>query len=431
MSDFNAIYLVLLFLCLVLSAFFSSSETAFIALQRIRVKHLVSTEVSGAARIAKMMERPERFLATILLGNNLINTAAAALGTIIALSIFSDMWGEGNAVLIATIGVTILLLIFGEITPKTIATQHAERMALLYIRPIEGISWLLSPFATVLSWIGSGLSKIVGGTPVPKSLVSEEEIHTVISMGLEEGTVEEAEAEMLHKVFEFGDRPVREAMVPRPDIAWLEQGMKLSDFLGIYRQQPYSRFPVYEDNLDNVVGVLSIKDVLMAQANGSIDEESNIDDLVRPVYFAPETKRIGELFAEMRQKNYRIAVVVDEFGGTAGIANLEGLVEEIVGRLGDEFAAAGEEFEVINEHTFLIDGGMHVREANDELDLHLPLGNYETVAGFVLSLLGHIPKQGEQLRHANLKLVIAEMQGVKIEKILVTKEEDATSSSQI
>jgi len=414
----ETLYLVLLFVCLLLSAFFSSSETAFIALQRIRVEHMVNTKVNGADRVSRMLQRPAKLLSTILLGNNFVNTAATALATLLAIRVWGEQWG----ILIATIGLTIFLLVFCETTPKTIATQHAERLSLVLARPIEVISWLFTPFVIVLSWIVSGFSKLAGGAPVPRSLVSEEEIRTMISVGHKEGTVEKDEAEMLHKVFDFGDRPVREVMVPRPEVVCIEQGSKLADFLSLYAESPLSRLPVYQENMDNVVGILSIKDVLMAQAKGTISNQSTIDDLVRPAYFTPETKRINELFAEMRDKNYRMAVVVDEYGGTAGIVSLSRLVEEIVGPVGDELAAIEKEYEVINEYTFQIDGSMRIEEANEEMELELPEGEYETVAGFVLELLGHIPKTGEQLRYKGLKIVITKMRGLKIEEILLTKE---------
>ena len=425
MSGIETLYLVvLLIVCLLLSAFFSSSETAFISLQRIRVQHLVDTKVRGAKRVARMMERPEKFLSTVLLGNNFVNTAAAALATFLAISIWGEQWG----LLIATIAVTIVLLIFCETTPKTIATRHAERLSLTFVGPIEALSWLLTPFVVALSWIASGFSKLFGGTPVPRSLATEEEIRTMISVGHKEGTVEEEEAEMLHKVFDFGNRPVSEVIVPRTEVVWVEKGTKLADFLNLYAQSPLSRFPVYEDNMDNVVGILSVKDIVMAQAKGTISDESVIDDLIRPAYFAPETKRISELFAEMRDKNYRMTVVVDEFGGTAGIVSLSRLVEEIVGPVGDELAAIEKEYEPINEYTFSIDGGMRIEEANEEMDLDLPEGDYETVAGFVLDLLGHIPKQGERLKYKKMKIVITEMRGMKIEKILLTKEKHAATA---
>jgi len=303
----------------------------------------------------------------------------------------------------------------------------------MFARPIQVVSWLFTPFVFVLSWIASGFTKLFGGTPVPRSLISDEEIRTMISVGHREGTVEESEAKMLNKVFDFGDRPVREVMVPRPEVESIEQGSTIADFLTMYAESPLSRFPVYQENMDNVVGILSVKDVLMAHAKGTITNESLIDELIRPAYFTPETKRISELFAEMRDKNYRMAVVVDEFGGTAGIVSLSRLLEEIVGPVGDELAAVEKDYEIINEYTFQIDGSMRIEEANEEMGLELPEGeDYETVAGFVLHLLGHIPKANEQLKYKNMKLVMTEMRGLKIEKILLTKEKresDATPPS--
>ena len=419
----EALYLVILFVCLLLSAFFSSSETAFISLQRFRVEHMVETKVRGAKRVARMIERPEKFLSTILLGNNLVNTAAAALATALAIS----AWGEEQGLLIATIGVTITLLIFAETTPKTIATRHAEKLSLLFVRPIEVFAWLFTPIVAGLSWIASGVTKLVGGTPLHKSPVSEEEIRAMITVGHKDGAVEEAEAEMLHKVFEFGDRPVNEVIVPRPEVVSVEQGTTLADFLAIYAESPLSRFPVYKENMDNVIGILSVKDVLMALAKDTVTKESTIDELIRPAYFTPETKRISELFAEMRDKNYRMCVVVDEYGGTAGIVSLSRLMEEVLGPVGDELAAAEKEYETIDEHTFQIDGGMRIEEANEEMGLGLPEGDYETVAGFVLHLLGYIPKRGQQLRYKGLKLVITKMRGRKIDEILLTREKRAAT----
>jgi putative hemolysin len=253
----------------------------------------------------------------------------------------------------------------------------------------------------------------------------------MISMGHKEGEVEEAEAEMLHKVFDFGNRSVREVMVPRPEVVSIEQGSTLADFFTLYAQSPRSRFPVFQENMDNVVGILSVKDMLMAVAKGTLTEESTIDDLVRPAYFAPETKNIGELFVEMRDENYRMCVAIDEFGGTAGIVSLSRLVEEIVGEVGDELAAVEKDYEVINEYTFQVDGGMRIEEANEEMELELPEGDYETVAGLILNLLGHIPKLNDQIRYKGLKLVVTEIRGRKIEKILLTKERQAEAAKEV
>jgi putative hemolysin len=418
LSSTEALYTVLLVACIILSAFFSGSETAFISLQKIRLEYLVSTKVRGARRVARMVERPEKFLSTVLLGNTFVNTATAALATALAI----ERWPE-YGILISTAATTVILLIFAETTPKTVAAHHNERFSLLAVRPLELISWLFTPFVFVLSWIASGLTRISGGEPVPRSLATADEIRNMITVGHKEGTVEENEAKMLAKVFDFGDRPVREVTIPRPEVIAIEYNSPISEFLALYAESPISRFPVFQDNMDNVLGILSIKDVLMGLAKGEITRESLVNDLVRPAYFTPETKLINELFAEMRDNNYRVAVVIDEFGGTEGIVSLSRLVEEIVGPVGDELAAAEKDYEVINSYTFQVDGGMRIEEINSEMGLDLlESDEYETIAGFILSLLGHIPKQGEQIRFKNVKMVITRMKSRKIEEVLLTKE---------
>ncbi len=418
MTNIDILYLILFFLCLVLSGFFSSSEVAFVSLQKLRLRHLANTEGGAAREVASMAEKPERLLTTILLGNNLVNTAAAALATIIAMSALA----EGYAVLVATAGVTILLLVFGEVFPKTVATRYGERMALFYATPMKMLIWVLFPIATIFVWTADKLARLVGASPVRQVLVSEDEIRTAVSVGAEEGTLIEAEAKMVERVFRFGDRQVDEVMTPRPDIKWVEKGTKLSEFLATYVESPHSRFPVYEETIDTVVGVLWIKDVLIAQAKGAIQQDSIVDQLARRAYFVPESKPIAELFTELQESRGQLAMVVDEFGGTAGMVTLERLLEEIVGEFGDELAKAKKSYETIDENSFQIDGGMRVDDANEKLGLELLEGEYETVAGFVLNVLGHIPKEGEQLKYNNLKLVITEMRGVKIGKVLITKE---------
>ena len=425
MDDADSWLLLAFLLCLALSAFFSSAEAAFISLPKLRIRYLVESGVKGARQLAKAADRPERFLATVLLGNNLVNVAAATLGTIMAVAAFGLPWGP----IIATVGVTALILVFGEVIPKTLAVHRAQRLSLLYINPVRVIEWCLYPFVLALDRIGLGFIKMVAETEEDRKLVSEGEIRSAISAGEDEGVVKEDEAEMLHKVFEFTDRPVSKIMIPRTEIAWVEQGTKLSDFLAIYVQTPYSRFPVYKDNTDNVVGILFAKDVLMKLTDNCASEEIVIDDLIRPAHFVPESKHLGELLTEMRDGGYHVVIVVDEFGGIAGMVTLGQLTEEIVGDIRHELIKEDKDFVVTGDNVFQLDGGFRVEEANDELGLELPLGDYETVAGFILSCLGRIPRQGEQLKYRNLKFVITEMRGVKIEKVMVTREKDATPAS--
>ena len=416
------IYIILFIICVVLSFFFSSAETAFISIQKFRLEHMLSSRVKGAKRVAKIISRPEKLLSTVLLGTNLVNTTAAALITSLTISI----WGS-SGVWYATIGVTVILLIFAETTPKTIANRHAERISFAYSRPLEVISWLFTPFVLALSWVASVLSRLAGGAPVPRSLVSVEEIRTMISVGHRESTVQEHAAKLLHKVFEFGDISAYEVMVPRTEVVAIEQGSTIASLLNTYIKTPFSRFPVFKESMDNVVGILSVKDVLMALAKSAVDNLSTVDDLVRPAYFTPKTKRINELFVEMSDKNYRMCIVVDEFGGTDGIVTLTRLVEEIVGEVGDEHVTSEKDFEIIDEYTFLIDGSMRIEDANEEMNMGLPEGKYETIAGFILNLLGHIPEESETITYKDMKLEITKMSGPKIEKILLTKGEQPKS----
>ena len=421
MDGINSLYLILLLIALGFAAFFCSAETAFIGMQKLRLEHLIETKNPRAKLVARIMERPEKFLATVLLGINFFETAVATLGTLIAIS----LWGENLGAALATVIVTLVTLVLAEYIPKTAAARYGEKIALSYAVPIVLISYVFYPFVYLLSHIGIRFSNLVDEEGKPKPTISEEEFRSMITVGHREGTVEKDAAEMLHNVFEFGDRPVSEVMIPRTEVIFVEKGSRLSDFLSLYAETPLSRFPVYQGKRDNVVGILSIKDVLMAQAKGNLDDESPIDDLIRPAYFTPENKLISKLFIEMRDSNQHMSVIVDEFGGTAGVVSINKLIEEIVGPVGDEMAGMEKDFEIINDYTFQVDGGMRVEEANEEMALGLPEGNYETVAGFVLHLMQRIPKQGEQLRYKDLKLVITRMRGVKIEEVLVTREKPA------
>ncbi len=414
-------WLILAFIvCLICAAFFSSAETAFLSLSKLRIRFLQEESFKGAKQLANAAERPGRYLATVLLGNNLANVAAATLGSVIAVAFLGLPWGP----IVATVGVTILILVFGEVIPKTISIHYAQRLSLYYITPITILQWCLYPFIWILERIGLGFKKIVSVNV--DTLVTEGEIRSAINIGEVEGVVGEGEAKMLHKIFEFTDRQVGKVMIPRTEIAWVEQGTRVNDFLAAYAQEiPYSRFPVYEDNTDNVVGILSVKDVLLQFTVGSTDNELIVDDLLRPAYFVPESKRLGELLTEMRDSGNQMVIVVDEFGGVAGMVTLSLLTEEIVGDIRHELTGGEEDFIATGDNTYQIDGGFRVEDANEELQLGLPLGDYETVAGFILNHLGRIPKQGEQFKYRILKFVVTEIRGVKIEKVMVTKEKDA------
>ena len=393
-------------------------------MSRLRVRYLQDSRVRGADELARILGRPERFLATVLLGNNIANIGAATLGTIMAIAAIGIHWGP----LAATIGVTTIVLVFGELLPKTVAVHHGEKLALNYVYPIRAFELAFLPFVVLLDKIGLGLRRLVTDAEEKSLLLSAGELRSVIDVGESEGLVEEGQAEMMHKVLEFANRSVSKVMVPRTEIAWVEQGTTLSEFLAIYAEKPFSRFPVYQDTTDNVIGVLSIKDVLMRLAAENEPENVLVDDVIRPAFFVPEGKPLGRLLSDMRDLGHHVALVVDEYGGVAGMVTLGLLTEEVVGDIKNELGTEDEDFVVTGTNTYQLDGGYRVEDANEELELGLPIGDYETVAGFVLSYMGRIPAEGEQLKYGALKLVITDMRGMKIEKVMVTKDVPGTST---
>lgn len=417
--DLSTLYFALLVPSLLLSAFFSSSEAAFLSLRKVRIRRLVEDAVPGAERVARMVDEPAKVLPTILLGNNLVNTAFAALATVIMVALI----GEGRGVLAATAASTIVLLVLGETLPKTVAIRHSERLFFLYARPLQLIELLLLPFAAALQLVNRFLAALLGSDA--RALFTEEEIKTAISIGMEEGSVDEEEGEMLENVFRFGDRQVREVMTPRTEIVQLETGTTLREFLSIYRDHYHTRFPVFEDDMENVVGTLSVKDVVSALAREDISGDAPVTTLLRPVVFVPDTKLVGQLFREMRGAGNQMAIAVDEYGGIAGLVTLKQLIEEIVGPVGEEGRQPEVEYEAIDENTYHIDGGMQIDEANDELDLGLPRGDYNTVAGFILEALGRIPVEGDHFHHDGLRLEVTHVRGMRIEKVMVTREQPA------
>jgi len=418
MGGLEVAYLVLSLAFLFVCAFFASAEIGFINLQRIRLKHLQEEGVHGAERVARLMEHPERFLSTVLTGVSFAETIVVALGTMFIVALL----GEGLGTPLAIVILALVLLVFAKVIPKTIAAQHPERIALLYSRTIELMSKLLHPLVIALSWVAARFTPITHSSTMPGALMSREEISTVISIGEEQGVVDEASAEMLRKVVGLGECQVREVMTPRTEAIWLEEGATLADFFKVYAESPAQRYPIYEGNYDNVKGILSIRDVLDALAKGSIDSKGSVADLARPVYFVPESKMVGELFNEMREEGYLMAVVVSEYGGTSGVVSIDQLIEEIVGEVKEELVGAKKAFEVVGERAYKIQGGMRIEEVNEQLDFGLPEGDYQTISGFALNLFGHLPTEGEQLVYGDLRLVVAEVKENKITWLFVTKE---------
>ena len=415
MDGSSVVWLILLVAALLFSAFFSGSEAAFLSLQRGSLAQLTRRGGKRADRVVRIAGQPEKLLPTVLTGNNLANTTAAVLGTALAASYLSP----NIAVIVATVVVTVVLLIFAETIPKTIAAKNSTRFAVAVVGPLQVSEMALFPAVWVLERLARGVGRIFGVSGA--AMVAEEEIRALIYVGREAGAVEPSEAEMLEQVFRFGDLQLREIMTPRTEIVSMENGATLEEFLSVYQQESHTRFPVYDGSVDNVLGTLSVKDVVKAMAAAEVGPQDEVTQLLRPAYFVPETKPVGELFRELRGTGYQMVMLADEFGGVAGLVTLKQMVEEIVGRVGEEGMPHEEEFQSIDANTFQADAGMSVDEANEHLGLHIPDGTYETIAGFLLTRLGHIPRESERIYHSGFLLEVIEMRGVKIERIMVTR----------
>ncbi|MYD50984.1 MAG: HlyC/CorC family transporter [Dehalococcoidia bacterium] len=424
MSGAEAASLALLLGFLVLSAFFSSSEAAFLSLQRTRIAHLLSEGVPGARRVANMLNEPERLLSTILLGNNLVNVAFSAIITVVVVNRVGQE-NEGLGVVIATILGTVTLLLLGETIPKTIAFRNSERIAFLYSYPLKWGEFLLLPFVLVLQWITKMLSRRVGGSQDDQRSITEGEFRALIDIGVGEGEFEQDEAERLKGVFRFGDRQVRDVMTPRTEIVFVQRGSTVKEFLTTYAEHSHTRFPVYWDTTDNVVGVLSLKDILRSLAVNGLKDEDSVTNVIRDVHFVPETKRIAEVFDELRKSGNQMAIAVDEFGGVAGLVTLKQLIEDVMGRVGEEGVGTEEEMTLVGRDTYEVDGGMSIDEARDRLELGIEEGDFETVAGWALERLGHIPAAGETFEADGFTVEIIEMDNLKIETLRLTKNRQA------
>jgi CBS domain containing-hemolysin-like protein len=422
---------VLIILALIgLNGLLSMAEIALVSSRRVRLQPAADEGDAGAIAALAVAREPTRFLSTVQIGITLVGIVAGAFaGTRLAQPV--DDWLQGLGVdesisdPVSFVGVllatTYLSLVFGELVPKRIGLHRPERIATLTIRPMALLSRAATPIVALLTASTTFVVRLLGISSNEESAITEDDLRLMIGMTAESGTVAEEEAELLDRVFHFGDRRVHEVMIPRTEAVWLESGTSLTDFYRVYSRTPHSRFPVFDDNPDKVIGILGIKDVLAALAQGSIETSAPVDRLLRPPFFVPETKPIGELFREMQANGVQMAIAVDEWGGTAGIVTLEQLIEEMVGPVHDELRPAEQEIQTIDERTTRVDGGLSIEEAREELGLEIPEGPYDTIAGFVLSELGRIPQEGEQLPYDGYRITVEEMRGPKIQQLRFTK----------
>ena len=398
-------------------ALMNGVEIAVVGANRIRTRHLAEEGQKSAQALERIRAREDRFFAAVVLLQNLFVVVASTMAGLLAVDLAGG-WG----LIFGTVIVAAGIALFGEVTPKVLAAQAADRLALVVARPVELLIVVLRPVVILFAAAPNVLARVLfGERPKLAPTVTEAELRMLIDISAEEGAVGEEQAELMERVFRFYSRRVNEVMVPRTEVAWLETGTTTADFYRTFNERPHSRFPVYRESIDNVVGVVNIKDALRAVAQGRAKPETSIDGLMRPAYFVPETKLVGALFLEMQERRQHMTIIVDEYGGTAGIVTLELLLEEMVGPVADELAEVGQEFQTIDERTVRVDGGMGVHEAREELELAIPEGDYETVAGYVLNMLGHIPKEGETVPGDGFRITVAKVKGRKIEQLVVTR----------
>jgi len=417
------ISLLIIILCLILIALLSSSEVAFIAVNRIRLRHLIEKGVESAKTAQKIRDHHDQLFSAVILSGNLFTVLATSVGTALAIDFFGKN-KEDIGIIVATVVMTFLSVVFGELAPKTFAVSHAEKIALSMARPVEIYIRIISPFVAIFNKLSNSVIRLFGGEikPAPQFL-TEEEMVAMISIGEEEGAIEKEEKEMLHRVFEFGDKKVSEAMVPRTEIVSVPEDAVVEDAIELLTANGYSRYPVIKETVDNIIGVLYVKDILMKMEKEEVTKNTPIKKFIRDAYYIPESKMVTELLDEMQKNKFQIAIIVDEHGGTAGLITLEDIMEEIVGGLQDEFEAieAEKEVEIIDERTFVVAGSTGLDEVNELVGVDLKSEEFNTIGGFLFGLFGHLPKIGEQLRYHELKFLILEMEGKKIEKIKITK----------
>ncbi|QLG60640.1 hemolysin family protein [Halorarum salinum] len=401
-----------------LSAFFSSSEIAMFSLANHRVEHLVEEGKRGARTVQRLKEDPHRLLVTILVGNNVVNIAMSSLATAIV-SIYFD---AGPAVLISTFGITSLVLLFGESAPKSYAVENTESWSLRIARPLKYSEYVLLPLVVTFDHLTRLVNKVTGGrSAIETQYVTRDEIQSMIQTGEREGVIEEDEREMLDRIFRFNRTIAKEVMTPRLDINAVPKDASIDEAIETCVQSDHERVPVYEGNLDNIVGVVKVRDLVRARYYG--EGTPDLASVVQPTLHVPESKNADELLEEMQEARMQMVVVIDEFGTTEGIITLEDMVEEIVGDIleSDE----KEPFEFVDDRTVLMRGEVNIDEVNEVLGIDLPEGEeFETLAGFVFNRAGRLVEEGEEIRYNDVSIRIEQVDNTRIMRARVTIEDD-------
>lgn len=420
MTPGDIVQLIILILLLLLSAFFSSSETALTTVNKIRMRTLSESGNKRADRVLRVTDDSGKMLSAILIGNNIVNLSASSLATSLAIHYLGNV-GAG----IATGILTFLILIFGEVTPKTLATIKADSIALAIAGIIDVLMKILTPVIFIINKLSMGLLFLLRINPKDGSQqMTEEELRTIVDVGQETGVIENEERNMIHNLFDFGDAEAKEIMVPRIDMTFVQVDATYQEVLDVFRQDMFTRLPVYEDTTDNVIGIINMKDFLLEQD----DETFSVRSMLRDPYFSYEHKNTADLFLEMRKSSISLAIVLDEYGVTAGLITLEDLLEEIVGEIRDEYDADEEDdITQISDREFYVLGSANLDDVSDALGYSFESDDYDTIGGYCLGLLGHLPEKNEIIiTDDNVLLRIDRMDKNRIERVYIKLPETIT-----
>ena len=410
MDSSDAIQLIILLILLLLSAFFSSAETALTTVNKIRIRTLVDEGSKRARKVLAITEDSGKMLSAILIGNNIVNLSAASLTTSLAYSFGGSMVAAASGIL------TVLILLFGEITPKTMATIHSEKMALLYAPVISIFMKIMTPFIFIINGLSIGILFLLRVDPnARQTAMTETELRTIVDVSHEDGVIESDEREMINNVFDLGDARAKDVMVPRVHVTFADINSTYNELIGIFREDKYTRLPVFRDTTDNVVGTINMKDLLLYDNTKGF----HIEDILREAYFTYEYKSISELLVEMRQASFNIAIVLDEYGETAGLITLEDILEEIVGEIHDEYDENEEDFiQDIDEREYIVEGSINLDDLNDRLDLDLNSDEYDSLGGFIIERLDRLPETGDTLdTEEGIHMVVEKLDKNRIELV--------------
>ena len=409
METSDIIQLVIVIILLSASAFFSSAETALMTSNKLRMRNLAENGNKRAAKVLKVTENTDKMLSAILIGNNIVNLTASSISTTLTLKIFGS-----KLVGIATGILTFLILVFGEITPKNVASKNAEKMALIYIGVISFLVTLLTPVIFIVNTVAKFVISIFNKNGDDNNAVTEEELRAMVEYSHEEGIIENEEKKMIVNVVDFGDTVAGDIMVPRVDMVMVDEKSSYEEILQVFREERYTRIPVYEETPDNVIGILNVKDFLLIE-----DKENFVmKELLREPLYTYEYKKTSALMMDMRKTGANIVIVLDEYGITAGLITLEDMLEEIVGEIRDEFDADEDEgISKISDLEYLIDGSTNLDDINDRIGLSLSSEEYESIGGLIMEKLGRLPVEGEIINFDNIVLTVKKMDHARIEKV--------------